>query len=77
MRSVAFFLVFSALRAFAQVSSTGPQPLYNGQTVTAVALIANPHRDVEPLRAYVAQQAGAPYSEASIEARISALQEKG
>ncbi len=75
--SVLFFLVVNALRGFAQVSSTGPQPLYDGQTVTAVDLIANPHRDVEPLRAYLAQQAGTPYSEAKVEASISALQEKG
>lgn len=75
--SVWFFLVFNALGGFCQVSSTGPQALYDGQTVTAVDLIANPHRDVEPLRAYIAQQAGAPYSEAKVEASISALQEKG
>jgi outer membrane protein insertion porin family len=75
--SVLSFLVFSALGGLAQVSSTGPQALYDGQKVTSVDLIANPHRDVEPLRAYIAQQAGAPYSEAKVEASISALQEKG
>ncbi|MFZ0321557.1 MAG: POTRA domain-containing protein [Candidatus Sulfotelmatobacter sp.] len=59
------------------MSSTGPQELYNGQTVTAVDLIANPHRDVEPLRALLSQQAGQPYDETKVEATISALRQQG
>ena len=75
--SILFFLVFSALTLAAQVSSTGPQAFYEGQPVTAIDLIANPHRDVEPLRALVAQQSGEPYSQAKVLASIDALQEKG
>src|ERR1700680_417736 len=70
-------LLISLSGAAAQVSSTGPQNLYNGQTVTAVDLIANPHRDVEPLRAAVSQKAGQAYSQADVETRISALQVAG
>ena len=73
--SESFLLLLISLSvAAAQVSSTGPQDLYSGQTVTAVDLIANPHRDVEPLRAAVSQKAGQPYSQADVEASISALQ---
>ncbi len=63
--------------AGAQVSSTGPQALYEGQSVTAVDLIANPHRDVKPLMASVSQKAGQPYSQANIEASIAELQRVG
>src|ERR1700735_1174136 len=70
-------LLISLSGAAAQVSSTGPQNLYNGQPVTAVDLIANPHRDIEPLRAAVSQKAGQPYSQADVEASISALQVAG
>jgi outer membrane protein insertion porin family len=73
-----FFLSFISIAiAAAQVSSTGPQALYDGQTVTAVDLIANPHRDVEPFLTSVSQKAGQPYSQAAVEASISALQRAG
>lgn len=76
--SESFLLLLISLScAAAQVSSTGPQDLYNGQTVTTVDLIANPHRDVEPLRAAVSQKAGQPYSQADVQASISALQVAG
>ncbi len=55
----------------------GPQGLYNGQTVSAIDLIANPHRDVEPLRGSVVQKAGEPYDQEKVLASISALQQKG
>jgi outer membrane protein assembly factor BamA len=78
MRFAALFLmVFSALASAAQTTSTGPLDLYEGQPVTAVDLIANPHRDVEPLRASIAQKPGEAYSQAKVQATISALQEKG
>jgi len=48
-----------------------------GQTVTAIDLIANPHRDVEPLRAYVSQKAGQPYSQEAVESSIAVLQQRG
>ena len=71
------FLVFNAATMVAQGFATAPQAFFNGQTVTAIDLIANPHRDVEPLRAAVAQKAGEPYSQDKVQASISALREKG
>jgi outer membrane protein insertion porin family len=61
----------------AQISSTGTESFYNGQTITAVDLIANPHRNVEPLFASVIQNAGQPYSQAKVEASIAALEKAG
>src|SRR5277367_1749128 len=69
-------ILLATIAATAQVSATGPQATYEGQIVSAIDLIANPHRDVESLRVSVSQQAGEPYSEARVEASISALQEK-
>jgi len=75
---VVFFLVFTlADPAQAQISSTLAQNLYEGQTLSAVELIANPRRDVEPLRPLIAQKAGQPFSEASVRATIDALGNKG
>ncbi len=51
--------------------------VYEGQTVSAIDLIANPHRDVEPLRALLVQKVGEPYSEENIQASIRALQQAG
>jgi outer membrane protein insertion porin family len=75
--SALFLLVLSALGCAAQVSEMAPQALYDGQTVTAIDLIANPHRDVEPFRALVSQKAGQAYSQEKVEASISALQGTG
>lgn len=79
MRLPALFFLFliSIVNAAAQISSTGPEAFYEGQTVTAVDLIANPHRDVEPLRAVVSQKVGQPYYQAAVQASISALQRAG
>ncbi len=76
--SLLFFLAFSTSAAAAQVPTVvGPQALYEGQSVTAVDLIANPHRDVEPLRALVVQKPGQPYSQEKVLASIDALQKTG
>jgi len=74
-----FLLSFALLAAtsWAQLTAQGPQPLYDGQNVSAVDLIANPHRDLEPFRALVTQKAGKPYSQARIEASIAALEKSG
>ena len=70
------FLIFAAATG-AQVSPVGPQALYEGQPVSAVDLIANPHRDVEPLRRFVSQKAGEPYSQANVQASIESLEKNG
>jgi outer membrane protein insertion porin family len=63
--------------AWAQVAVQGPQSIYDGQTVSAIDLIGNPHRDLEPLRPLVVQKAGEPYSQAKVEASISGLESTG
>ncbi len=70
-------LLSSPIAGLAQLSSTGPQSFYDGQTVTAVDLIANPHRNLGPLRASVAQKVGQPYSQADVQTSIAALQRAG
>ncbi len=71
-----FFFLF-ATAAGAQVAVLSPESAYEGQNVAAIDLIANPHRDVEPLRFLVAQKAGQPYSQANVEASITALERTG
>ncbi len=71
-----FFFLF-ATAAGAQVAVLSPESAYEGQNVAAIDLIANPHRDVEPLRFLVAQKAGQPYSQAKVEASITALERTG
>lgn len=71
------FLFLFAASACAQVTVLGPQSVYEGQDVAAVDLVANPHRDVEPLEALVKQKAGQPYSQANVDASIAALERIG
>ena len=61
MRWVVFAVLLFGTVAFGQLAQTGPQPAYEGQNVSAVSLIANPHRDLSPLLPLVSQKAGAPY----------------
>jgi outer membrane protein insertion porin family len=75
--SILLVLLASSVAGVAQSSLTGPQASYDGQTVTAVDLIANPHRKVEPLGASVTQKVGQPYSQAEVEASIAALERAG
>jgi outer membrane protein insertion porin family len=73
MRWLAVILLLWATIGWAQLTIQGPQPTYDGQNVSAVDLIANPHRDVEPLRPLVQQKAGEPYSQDKVEKSIAAL----
>jgi outer membrane protein insertion porin family len=73
MRWLAVILLLWATISRAQLAIQGPKPTYNGQTVSAVDLIANPHRDVGPLRSLVLQKAGKPYSQDKVEKSIAAL----
>lgn len=67
-------LFFLSVAALAQVAIQGPQATYDGQNVSEIDFVANPHRDVEPLRSLVVQRTNQPYSQEQIEASISALQ---
>lgn len=71
-----FFCWISAA-GFAQLTPQPLGPSYEGQNVSAISLIANPHRDLQPLIALVQQRQGAPYSEKAIEASRQALQHAG
>jgi outer membrane protein insertion porin family len=72
-----YFLTVSLIAAMAQLSSTGPENFYNGEIVSSIDLIASPHRNLEPLYPLVVQKAGQPYSHASVDASIVALQKAG
>jgi len=71
------FAIAAAAVACAQMNTLRPQAVYDGQNVSAIDLIGNPHRDLEPLRAVVVQKAHEPYSESKVEATIGALQKAG
>ena len=77
MRVSSFYIFLFTAAAWAQLAVRGPQPLYNGQPVSAIDLVGNPHRDMEPLRPLVVQKAGQPYSQADVEASIRALERTG
>ncbi len=62
---------------WSQAAIQTPQQVYEGQTVSAIDLIANPHRDVEPLRPLVVQKVGQPFSSANVQASIAALEKQG
>src|ERR1700736_2415773 len=74
---VFFFFWFTAATPYAQRSYQGPQAAYQGETVTAVDLVANPHVNVKPFRALVTQKPGEPYSEQDVQASVAALEKTG
>lgn len=77
MRLSALLVFYFATLAWGQVQVQGPSPVYDGQNVSAVDLIGNPHRDLEPFRSVPLQKAGEPYSQEKVEASIEALQKAG
>jgi outer membrane protein insertion porin family len=77
MRLSAFALFLISAVGFAQLAFQGPSASSEGQNVTAVSLIGNPHRDLETLRPVVTQKAGEPYSQGKVEESIAALQQAG
>jgi outer membrane protein assembly factor BamA len=76
---LALLLLVAVTTSFvwAQASFQVPQEVYEGQTVSAIDLIANPHRNVEPLRQFLVQKPGKPFSSADVQATMAALKEKG
>lgn len=63
--------------ASAQLAQQAPNASYEGQNVSAVSLIANPHRDQSALVPLVTQKQGEPYSQQKIDASRDALQNTG
>lgn len=60
-------------RAEQSNSEAQPQAAYQGETVSAVDVVADPHLDVTSLLTLVQQKAGRPYSEQQVQASIAAL----
>ncbi len=77
MRFLGLSFLFIVSTSWAQLTVQPPQEIYNGQNVSTVDLIGNPHRDMEPLRALVEQRAGQPYSQEKVQKSIQALQATG
>ena len=70
-------IVFLACAALAQLQPRAPQAAYEGQNVSAVALIANPHRNLEPFYPAIVQKANEPYSQAKVTESAGILQTMG
>ena len=65
-------------RAQSPYVSEGPsQALYEGQTVSSLTLVADPHLDVGDLRSLVTLQPGSPFSGQQAQASIAALKAAG
>ncbi len=78
MRSLVIaFCFFSVPLLTAQMAPKAPEAAYDGQNVSAVSLIANPHRNVEALFPVVTQKPNTPYSEQQIEQSAEALKKAG
>jgi len=69
--------LIGAMAAWAQLAPQTPQSAYEGQNVSGVSLIANPHRDLGPLSKVVSQHANEPYSQKKIMESQEALQKAG
>lgn len=69
--------IFVGATGFAQLAPQTPQTAYEGQNVSAISLIANPHRDLTSFYPLVSQKAGEPYSKEKIEASAEKLKEAG
>lgn len=77
MQNVLTLMLVGVGTALAQLAPQAPQAAYEGQNVSAVALIANPHRNLEPLLPLVAQKAGEAYSDQKVQQSVMALQQAG
>jgi outer membrane protein insertion porin family len=77
MRFLPLFVFAFTAAACAQLAVQGPQSVYDGQTVSAIDLIGNPHRDLQPFRSLVVQTPGQPYFQDKVVASIAALEHTG
>jgi outer membrane protein insertion porin family len=64
-----------ALGQFAYQPATAG--LYDGQTVEALSVVADPHLDVERLKSLVKLQPGTKFSDKEVQASIAALKQEG
>src|SRR5262249_34400612 len=77
MRLRNFVCCLLAATAWSQVAMQPQQPVYEGQNVAEIDLVANPHRNLEPLRPLLAQKTGQAYSQEKVEASIKAFEDTG
>src|SRR5690349_5801256 len=81
--SLLFLFLYSLLSPVRGWTQTqGPIPsqdprVFEGQIVTAIELVANPHRDTEPLCSVITQKVGEPYSHDKVAASVLALEKAG
>jgi len=68
--SLALICLSLQLQPIAQVS-------YDGQIVSSISVIADPHLDVEKLKPLISQKVGQPYSQTEVESSIEALRGAG
>jgi outer membrane protein insertion porin family len=71
------FWLICATITFAQLAPRTPQAGYEGQNVSAISLLANPHRDLQPFFPLVTQTANSSYSQEKIQASADALKKAG
>jgi len=69
-------VIFSATVG-AQLAAQSTPSGFDGQNVSGVSLIANPHRDLKPYLSVVTQKANTPYSTDEIRASVEALKKAG
>lgn len=77
MRLLLVSWAFGATVLFAQLAPQEPQKAYEGQNVSWISLVANPHRDLAPLFKVVTQKTGTPYSQQKIDESAAALKNTG
>jgi outer membrane protein insertion porin family len=80
MRALSLSLLLCCLStfAFAQVAYEGSsRGLYEGQDVSAVRVVANPHLDVEPLKNQIALQSGRKFSDRAVQSSLDTLKAGG
>ena len=77
MRLSVVVVLLATASAMAQMAFQAASPSYDGQNVDAMSLIANPHRDLQPLYPLVTQKTGEHYSQNKIEADAKVLQQAG
>jgi len=68
--SLGLILILLQVHSLAQVS-------YDGQIVSSIRVIADPHLDVEKLKPLISQKVGQPYSPSDVHASIEALKRAG
>jgi outer membrane protein assembly factor BamA len=77
LRLSILLVCLGAVVAMGQLAPQVPQIAYEGQNVSAITLVANPHRNFVPLVAVVTQKVGEPYNQKKIDESAAALKKAG